>query len=412
MKLDSRKYPGLDIALIFLFALILRLLYVLSLEPKIFWYDGKEYQRLARGILAFRAYLAPDGSPTAFWPPGYPAFLSLLGPDVTNPRLAQALLGAITVLLVYGLARQFLSRRQALLAAGMTAVYPLYIYTAGSLFPVALLAMLVTLCFSLILSSLEEGTAGRPILAGFFAALTVLTSASFLPAMLMAVPWLWIEGNLRRRGRGPRLALLFAIPFVMLVGAWSARNYARFHRPVPVSLNGGYNFWLGNYPGVKATTGNRWTKEMEAQYHAMAQEHPGEAELDRALRNRALAFIREDPRRFLKLSLAKGLNYWRLYPRPMTEDRPGLDREKIVSILSYGLALPFALFFLFSTLGGRPASRLALLFFLACTALHAVVLSKFRFRLPLDGILLVFAAGGLGRVLGALGLRWLEDPPV
>jgi 4-amino-4-deoxy-L-arabinose transferase-like glycosyltransferase len=357
-----------------------------------------------------RAYLAPDGSATAFWPPGYPAFLSVLGSQIMNIRLAQALLGAITVLLVYTLGREFLSRRQALLAAFFAAVYPLYIYTAGSLFPVVYLAFLITLIFALLVRSLEEGTGLRAFLAGIFGALATLTSAAVLPALLLSIPWLWIEGERKRRGRGLRLALLFALPLILIVGAWTARNVGHFQRPVLVSLNGGYNFWLGNYPGVNAKTGNRWTPEMEAEYHALSQEHTGEAELDLALRNRAIEFIRENPVRFIGLSFSKGLNLWRLYPLPMTEDRPGLNAEKLISIFSYGLALPFALFFLFTTLKRWAGSRLALIFFLTYTAVHAVILSKFRFRLPLDGILIVLAAGGVGKALKMIGWRFLEDP--
>ncbi len=406
----KRYLSSSALVLIFLLALLARVAYVWTLDPQIFWYDGQEYQRLAHGIMEQGAYLAEDGSPTAFWPPGYPAFLALLGAEVTPVRIVQALLGALTALLVYALARRYLGRRQSLLAAALTAIYPLYIYTAGSFYPVALLAFLICSIFLLLLRALQKGGRLGVFLAGLLGGYATLISASALPAMLLTIPWLWIEGEREKRRRGRSLALYFALALVLVVGGWTARNASHFGRPIPVSLNGGYNLWLGNYPGVKATTGNRWTEEMQEEYRALAEENPGEAALDTALRSKAFEYIGESPGRFLGLSIAKGLNLWRLYPQPMTEDRPGLNAEKLISILSYGVALPFALFFLLVSLKRWPGARLALIFFLAYTAIHAVVLSKFRFRLPLDGILLIFAAGGLGALLKTFGWKILEDP--
>jgi hypothetical protein len=410
LKSSQRSRTGLMLILLVLLALLARVAYISTLEPEIFWYDGQEYQRLARGIMDQGAYLAEDGSPTAFWPPGYPAFLAILGADVLLVRVVQALLGSLAVFLIFLLARRFLGHRQSLLAAALSAIYPLYIYTAGSFYPVALLTVLLTSVFILLLQSVEKGGRFRAILAGLLGGFASLTTAAALPAMALTIPWLWFEGNRNARGRGRGLSIVFALMLVLVVGGWTARNVSHFGRPVLVSLNGGYNFWLGNYPGVKATTGNRWTDQMQTEYHTLAAQNPGEAELDAALRSRAWEFIRKDPLRFVGLSAAKGLNLWRLYPQPMTEDRPGLNAEKLISICSYGLALPFALFFLFISLRKWPGARLALIFFLAYTAVHAVVLSKFRFRLPLDGILLVFTAGGLGMLMKTFGWKILEDP--
>ena len=138
-----RERPGRWLLFFVLLALVLRVGYVFTLDPEIFWYDGKEYMRLAQGLLDHGSYLAADGSATAYWPPGYPLFLAMLGGKLLAVRLAQALLGALTVLLAYGIAREMLDRRAALFAAGVTAVYPLYIYTAGSVYAVGLKAFLI-----------------------------------------------------------------------------------------------------------------------------------------------------------------------------------------------------------------------------------------------------------------------------
>lgn len=139
--------------------------------------------------------------------------------------------------------------------------------------------------------------------------------------------------------------------------------------------------------------------------------NPGEAALDAALYERGREYVAEDPAGFVRLSLSKAVNLWRLWPAPMTEDRPGLDLEKVISVLSYGLLLPFGLYGVFRALRNSSAARLALLFFLSYTALHAVFIAKFRFRLPLDAILFLYAAGVLADLASRLGWNfWKEEP--
>ncbi|MDP6419035.1 MAG: glycosyltransferase family 39 protein [Candidatus Krumholzibacteria bacterium] len=395
-----------------LLAFLLRLIWILTLESRIFWYDGQEYLRLAHSILSGAGYRDANGDPTAYWPPGYPFFVAVSGAKILGVRLMQALLGALTVPLAFLAARRIFGTRPALLAAFFVTIYPLYIYAAGSFYAISLQTLLMLSVFALCHRALEKDRQSSALLAGIFGAWAALTSASALPALLLAAAWLkterWRRGSLRR---GFRLALVFILPILLSVGAWTLRNHHHFGRPVPVSLNGGYNFWLGNSPGVKATTGNRWTEEMQEEFAEISLANPGEAALDAALYERGKEYVAKDPAGFVKLSLSKAVNLWRLWPAPMTEDRPGLDLEKVISVLSYGLLLPFGLFGVFRALRSSSAARLALLFFLSYTALHAFFIAKFRFRLPLDAILFLYAAGVLADLASRLGWDfWKEEP--
>jgi hypothetical protein len=394
------------LAALCLAAFLVRFLYVLTLDPKIFWFDGQEYSRLARGLVEQGRYVDSLGRPSAFWPPGYPLFLAvvykLLGAGTLGVRIVQSLVGAVTVGLVHVLGCRLVGRRAALIAALAATVYPLYIYSAGAFFPVALQTGLLAGLVLLASVAVERESRARAAAAGVLAGWAALTAASALAAAIVILGWLvWVGGSggsgarfPRRRGAG--LALAFLLPFVLCVGAWTIRNDRLLGRPVPVSTNGGINFWLGNYPGVKASTGNRedvpgMKETREAIWGAAANE----VERDRAFSAKAREYIAADPGRFVVLSLAKAVYLWALFPEPMTQDRPRFALEKAASLLSYGVLLPFALVWLARSLRRSRSAVLVALLFVVYTAVHAVVISKVRFRLPLDTFVIIYGCGGM-----------------
>jgi 4-amino-4-deoxy-L-arabinose transferase-like glycosyltransferase len=403
LRTDTRRNARW-LMLILIVALFLRLGYVLTLEPSIIWNDGQEYQRLALSLVENLSYLAPDGLPTANWPPGYPIFLAVFGPGVTSTRLLQAFIGTLSVLLAYGVARQFYGRRKALLAAALLAVYPLHVFVAGVYSSVVLQILLVVAIVKLVLSAIEEGSRLKAALAGLLGGAATLTSVSVLPALCLTVVWFVCEDRTRR---GVRLAILFLLPLLIVIGSWTVRNYYQLGSPILVSSNGGYNFWLGNYPGTKATTGNRHVEGRDEERDAIEAAHSNEAERDLAYFRAAIENIQADPGRFLALSFSKGLNLWRLYPSPMS--MPLDFKKKLFSVLSYGLLLPFCLYWLFRNLRRNRGVRLVFLFFLAYTLLHAVIFSKVRFRLPLDTLVVLMAVGGIGDIAKKLRRNFLED---
>jgi len=394
------------IAALCLLAFLIRAIYVLSLENRIFWYDGQEYSRLALGLLEHGRYVNALDHPSAFWPPGYPLLLAvvykLFGQSTHGVCLVQSLVSALTVALVYLLGRRLVGRRAAILATLATAIYPLYIYSSGAFFPVTLQVALLAGVILLAQITVERGSWVAAAAGGLLAGWAALTAASALPAAMVVLLWLvWTGGAGRAGARSPRrqgvgLALVFLLPVLLLVGAWTLRNDRVLGRPIPVSTNGGYNLWLGNYPGVKASTGNREeVPGMKEESQEIWGGSPTEPERDRAFSAKAREYIAANPVRFLRLSLSKAAYLWSLYPEPMTQDRPRFALEKPASLLSYGILLPFALVWLARSLRRNRGAPLVLFLFLVHTAVHAVVISKVRYRLPLDTFVIIYGCGGL-----------------
>lgn len=147
-------------------------------------------------VLEAADYLSGQGSSAL-----YSAFLTVLPEEsLWWPRLLQAVLGALSCLLLWAVGRHMLSSGAALAAALIATMYGPLLFHAGQLLPAAFTVFLVLLCLWLTLS---KGTTWPSVLSGFVAALAGLTAA---PAIVL-VP---VLGLLQWRHRAPRDALWFA----------------------------------------------------------------------------------------------------------------------------------------------------------------------------------------------------------
>jgi hypothetical protein len=171
---------------------------------------------------------------------------------------------------------------------------------------------------------------------------------------------------------------------------WMMRNYRLLGKPV-LSTNGGRNLWLGNNPESSVNSGSDivMPPELAARISAAT-----EIEADRIYSEEALKFVKANPKHYLWLAVQKGLALWRFDPSPTTEGYPRYKNVySLISYISYAPILLFAVAGFFLT--GRTDKKIELLwifFGLAFTLLHAVYISKVRFRLPLDYFLIQMAA--------------------
>src|SRR3712207_1508196 len=118
-----------QVALVLLLALSVRLLWVASVEPAAgLVNDAGYYDAFARRIAAGDGYAMPDGTPTAFWPVGYPATLAALYAAFGGRRAVATGFNVVaetaTVAMLYLLARRWFRHRTALGAATTYAVLP------------------------------------------------------------------------------------------------------------------------------------------------------------------------------------------------------------------------------------------------------------------------------------------------
>lgn len=190
---------------------------------------------------------APEpASPASFYPPGYPALVGAVVwvvwhtpiPDhavIRTVGVIQAVLGTISVLLAYGIARAAFGDRVGLLAAAFVAFYPNLIATTATL-QLETVFVFLTLLTALVL--LPVATADRPsirrlVVGGLLTGLVALVR----PTIGLVVVALFVTLAITRVSVSAVLRSVGIVVLFMTVALvpWTVRNEMRLHAFVPVS---------------------------------------------------------------------------------------------------------------------------------------------------------------------------------
>jgi Flp pilus assembly protein TadD/4-amino-4-deoxy-L-arabinose transferase-like glycosyltransferase len=293
--------------------------------------DAAFHDYWARGLSEDRWPEPPSGEDPRisespyFRPPGYPYFLAgiygVTGGSYLAPRLLQFALGLVSAVLAWWLLRRPMGQAAGLLAAAGMSLYWSLIYFEGELHAPALLISLTL--GSLCLRSFNGARGGwlAAAGAGLLAGLAVLVRPNALVFVPLLVLWGWWLA--RRRGR-PVQGLAGTATLALAAGAAilpaAIRNYVVSGEVVPVTANAGVNLYIGNNPRA---TGRCIADLGEAGRFGTCFDYPevlrniggasGPAtylEADRYFRERAMAWIRENPGRFAELLGTKAALFW------------------------------------------------------------------------------------------------------
>ncbi len=397
--------------------------------------DERQYLEGARAVVrtGSPAYTNPIWD-EAHASPGYPYLLGLclwLGGEegvLLVARLAQALLGALSVGLLHGIGRRALGARAADLGALAAALHPTLIgYTcllyAETLYAETLyVATLLAAGLAALVAARRE-TLAALVGAGALGGLAVLTRSAALPVAAGVLLWL----ALRRGWEEPRrLRAVLAITAggLAVVLPWSIRNTVRYERFLLVDTNAG-NVLFKNWNAVSPENHDigleeRWKEERAAiSGDGPVRFRPRAEEAHLVDRNSAevaaaAAFVARHPRHFLRNSALRAVELFNpttflvrdLRRAPPPGWPPALiEALVLISVLATAATLAVGL----AGLLVRPESDghgllLALLLPQALTCV--LVISMSRYRLPMVPLLLLLGAHAL--------LRWREDwlPPV
>jgi 4-amino-4-deoxy-L-arabinose transferase-like glycosyltransferase len=254
--------PRWPIIAILVVALLLRAALVFGTPHYVPRIDPRDYDRLATSIADGHGYgttnLAKPGTPAALWPPGYPYLLAGLyvvrGDHSWNAgRLLGALLGTVTVLLIYLLAREVAGPRTALLAAAIATCFPPLIMLNASLVSEALFVPLELGSVLAVIAYRRDPTRLRwAVLCGALCGLAALTRSVGVLLLVPAAIGMWgARPAPRARLIGPVIAAVLA---AVVISPWTVRNARAFHAFVPISTQGGLTA-AGTYNSETNTAG-------------------------------------------------------------------------------------------------------------------------------------------------------------
>ncbi|XXT20608.1 glycosyltransferase family 39 protein [Sorangium sp. So ce429] len=297
-------------AIAFVLALLPRLYVAIAWAREPVW-DGHYYDFGARRIAAGLGYsddLVVGGQPVwhpwCHYPVGYSGFLGLVyrlfgaGPHVAT--VANAVTGALLVVVVHRLARYATTPGRARVAALLAALSPGLIVYAALLMTEPLAALgLVTAPWLLA----RDAARGRLIRGAVLAGVALGLTALVRPQSLLCAPALALLTRRAWRGpggasaawrRGALAAALSAATALAVVAPWTIRNCRVMDGCALVSTNGGWNLAIGAFP--RAT--GRFETLRAGDGCPIAR---GQVAQDRCWMAEGLKWIKDDPVRWLAL---------------------------------------------------------------------------------------------------------------
>lgn len=377
-------------ALLFVLALVVRLVYVLQEYP-VPPQDTPDYDEIAHNLLKGEGFVAREnwyGFEMHSWrAPFYPFFLAAVYGVCGHSHLAvevvQAVVGAATVVLLYGLGLRIWP--PAALAAGLfAAVYGPLVVSSGEVMSEAWFTFWLVLAAYL----LSHPHRRRVLLGGGvaigLAALTRPVGLLFWPAFALVALSAAPREGLRR-------SLWVGLALAATLLPWTVRNYLVHGALVPISTHGGFILARSNadLPDWRQEQGWGIERETFVQF-------PTELERDHHWRQQAMAFIRSHPGTYLRLSAERFLRFWYFFS-------PGYN-------FWFTLLLPLFAAGLWRY--GRREGFLLLSVFtgVSLAAFCLVLYGSVRFRLPLEPFFILFAAAAGADLVARYGRRawgWL-----
>jgi 4-amino-4-deoxy-L-arabinose transferase-like glycosyltransferase len=310
-------------------AFLLRILYMLTIAPALFGLaDEAYYYHASDLIVQGHGYSQPLVAvfyglyrPTALHPPLWPGVLSIVslftapstdtasitGAAVDVHRGVSCLCGAIVVVLVGLIGRRIGGWRVGLVGAAIAALYPHFITLDGDLMSETLYGAIVGGLVLLSYRFTDRPTQGRAFALGVLAGLAALTRAEglwFIPVLLL--PLAWRAGQHRLR-----LSVVAVLGALVLLVPWTVRNYAAFHRFVPVANSGAVIAGANNPCAYYGSHVGSWQGEC-AKVPGQTQLSP-EIDVSSKQTSEGIDYARHHAARAVLVAAIRVLRVWSLY---------------------------------------------------------------------------------------------------
>ncbi len=386
---------------IFAAAFSLRAFYLFWRGPENFQAsDTYTYEGLSLSLLTGEGYGL--GRPSALRPPGYPLFLAatywIFGlKNHLAVQFLHILMGAGTPLLMREIGREIKDGPAGTIAAWIGVFQINMIFWTGYILTEGLFIPFWVLTFYLLVRLSKRTTARNLVIAGLAMGTLLLIRPSALPFIALVYPWYaWVRRRQKQKVLFPLCVLVFTTALTML--PWVARNYAVHDRFIPLTTGG---------PSV-LHWGIQWNS-VDRDWNAVGltdKKHRTELEERDEYMRIFIAYVKEDPGRYLKLMVQKAAVFWALYFSQWSA------RHKTVKGVFFGLLFSLSLLGLVSPRVDPEYAALFWINFLSMTFLVMVTIVDYdnRFRVPVEAILSVTAALGFFRAREIWAVRQQQNP--
>jgi 4-amino-4-deoxy-L-arabinose transferase-like glycosyltransferase len=273
--------------------------------------DSADFDRWAVSLARHGSFpasaLDPNGSPTALRPPAFPlalaALYKLVGTGDPARRweaglLLQAVLGAVSVALLYLIARRLWSRGIALACGLVAALWPPLVMVGTSLMAEPLFIALELAAVLAALHHRDSPCRWRwAIAAGVLCGLASLARSNGVVVVVALLFLVWTgRPRLTRAALRAPLALLAAT--ILTIAPWTIRNALVLHHFVPITTEAGYAL-AGTYNPTVAGAKRfpaAWAPPVLQEFESLSKNrHIDEAALSNQMLSDGLTYVRHHP---------------------------------------------------------------------------------------------------------------------
>jgi 4-amino-4-deoxy-L-arabinose transferase-like glycosyltransferase len=309
---------------------------------------------------------------------------SVVGYQPLIARLVMAALGTAVVWLIYLVSRQTFGEPVALVSAAVAAVYSYLVFYSVTLVTETPFILAVLSAIYLATSVARAPAAWKWIALGVVLAAAVLFRVAalfFVPPLLLWIVW----------GR-PKERLYALIPVVCIALSllpFSVRNHRLWGEFLLSEAQFGHVFWNGNHPGHQGNFHPFVVFEIPDKVLVL----DNDALITKELLRRGIENVRHDPGHFALLTLTRLRELFKFWP---TEDSSALSN--LLRVMSFGIMWPFALAGVIVSWRRWRELTPMMLFMLTHIGVYAVTWTMIRYRIPVDAVLIPFAAVAVVRI--------------
>jgi 4-amino-4-deoxy-L-arabinose transferase-like glycosyltransferase len=355
-------------------------------------------------------------APASFYPPGYPVFVGAVVwlvwhtpiPDtdlVRSVAYLQALLGTISVLLAFEIARKVFDARVGLIAAAIVAFYPNLVTTTATL---QLETFFVFLTLATFVVLLPIATRDRPTLRRLVAGGAMVGIVALVrPTIALVVVALLAARLLARMPWRETLRVIAIVTVAMVVALvpWTIRNELRLHAFVPMSTGVGITVCVSRNDEA---TGRLDTHIMERECQPHGH-YTSPAAVDVATNSyatrRAIDWVMAHPQRELRMWLTRTHIAFSDDTSGIGDIRFSMSSGRLhllttTSDVSSFVVLAFGAIGLVDVIRRRTRGRLFVVTTaLALSTVPIILYGDPRYRVPAEPFFAILAAAGVAAVL-------------
>ena len=343
--------------------------------------------------------------------PLYPYFLSLVylfsAGEIFDLILIQALIGSINCGLIYILGRKLFNNQVGMIAAFIACVYSMFIFYDRMLLPTSLSISLGLVLALLLLRTRDNPSLKKWFGAGLLLGLCTLARASFFPLVILILFWIVYEYKRDTLKHVLSYCFCFILPFFLIIGGVTLRNYLVADDAVLITAHSGINFYIGNNPEgnglFKTPPYMRATQSgLIEDAKILAEQISGKrlkpSEISNFWTRRSLSFIISHPLDYLRLLGKKIVLFWNGKEHIddieyyIFNEEAGLLK---LPLFNFSLIGPLGILGMFLSWPQRKRIILLYLFVFGLTLATILFFINARYRLIFVPYLLIFAANAL-----------------